>query len=328
MPISNITCITPEPNDNHDSFGSSIAINNKYLAIGDYLANQVVIYTRDNFGQWSRSKIVLPPKDSISDREGYGFGDGLQLDEDFLIISTSGGENNKKERFLINLESETEVKPIGLEIEKNAGLVTFNLFSEGKIRQITLSDRGEESFGASFAHHENLLLVGSPSYTEERGAWLYDLDRLDTEPEKLAIPNIYIGTTVALNKQFAVVGDYDYQPVTFRDFGEVSNRPKSTLIRSLKTGLTTTVHTRGKLSISGSILAFANPYSNVFTDEGYLQLQRISHLQINRITKHPNSRFISIRGYVAKAFVQNGFLITAYDNYELGRHEIHIQEII
>ncbi|MGL5807117.1 MAG: hypothetical protein ACRC11_17040, partial [Xenococcaceae cyanobacterium] len=58
--------------------GSSIAIDNKYLAIGDYLVNRVVIYTSDNSSQWSRSKIVLPPKDFIPDRVGYGFGNELQ----------------------------------------------------------------------------------------------------------------------------------------------------------------------------------------------------------------------------------------------------------
>ncbi|NJQ97608.1 MAG: hypothetical protein HC784_08090 [Hydrococcus sp. CSU_1_8] len=89
MLVSHIACITPEPDDNYDSFGSSVAINNKYLAIGDYLANRVVIYTRDNSGQWSRSKVILPPKDSIPDRESYGFGNELQLDGDFLIISAS-----------------------------------------------------------------------------------------------------------------------------------------------------------------------------------------------------------------------------------------------
>jgi hypothetical protein len=125
MPISNITCITPELEDNYDSFGHSIAINNKYLAISDYLANRVIIYTRELFGQWSRSKVILPPKDSIPDRVGHGFGygDQLQLDGDFLIISASVAENTRNvtnlegfqritnsgcyfdERYLINLDS-------------------------------------------------------------------------------------------------------------------------------------------------------------------------------------------------------------------------------
>ena len=56
MPISNVTCITSKSEKNDDIFGSSIAINNKYLAIGNYMTNRVVIYTRDNSGQWYKTK--------------------------------------------------------------------------------------------------------------------------------------------------------------------------------------------------------------------------------------------------------------------------------
>ncbi|MBE9171335.1 hypothetical protein IQ238_28860 [Pleurocapsales cyanobacterium LEGE 06147] len=341
MPISQITCITPEPEDNYDSFGCSIAINNKYLAIGDYLANRVVIYTRDNYGQWSRSKIVVPPKDALPERVGYGFGygDRLQLDGDFLIISASVAEDIRNvtnlegfqritnsgcyfdERYLINLDSETEVKPIGLPIEKNAGLVTFNLFSEGKIRKVILPDRGERGFGSSFAHHKNLLLVGSPHYREEIGAWLYDLDRLDREPEKLAPFNVYHGMTVALNEDFAVVGDIGDSGGAYRTFpDDIQNRPKWTLIKAIKSGFTTTIPKIGKLSLSGNILAIMNPSFIDFGSGGFLHVYRLN--------KNQESDLILVRGYVANSFVQNGFLVTLSDNYESKNREIHIQEIV
>jgi hypothetical protein len=341
MPISNITCITPEPDDNYDSFGCSIAINNKYLAVGDYLANRVVIYTRDLSGQWSRSKIILPPKDSIPDRVGHGFSYGaqLQLDEDFLIISASVAENTRNvtnlegfqritdsgcyfdERYLINIDSETEAKPIGLAIEKNAGLVTFNLFSEGKIRQVTLPDRGEEVFGYSFAHHDNLLLVGSPHYREEIGAWLYDLDRLNREPEKLTPFNVYRGITVALNEEFAVLGDIGDTGGAYRTFpDDIENRPKWTLIKALNSGLTSTIRQIGELSLSGDILAIMYPSFIDYGKGGFLHVYRLSKNQ-------QEPRLILVRGNVANSFVQNGFLVTLSDNYEAINREIHIQEI-
>ena len=340
MTISNIVCITSETENNDDIFGSSIAINNKYLAIGNYMTNRVVIYTRDNSsGQWRKTGKVSPPKDSIPEQVGYGFSEKLQLDGDFLIISSSIVQDLKKavnpenfqkianssgyfhERYLVNLDTRTEAKPIGLPIEKSAGLVTFNLFSEGKIRKVTLPDREEETFGASFAYYKNLLLVGSPSYMEERGAWLYDLDDRDREPEKLAVPKVYMGETVALNDEFAVVGDPNFQRGPYRLLPEnIPNRPKLTLIRAIKSGLTTTVEKIGKLSLSGDILAFMNPSSNGLVDGGILE--------VHRLNKNPESHLILRRGYVANAFVQNGFLVTVLDNYELGSNEIHIQEIV
>lgn len=342
MPISNIVCITPEPEDNYDSFGCSIAINNKYLAIGDYLANRVVIYTRDNSGQWSRSKIVVPPKDSIPDKVGCGFGFQFQLDGDFLIISVSVSENIKNvtnpeefqritnsvcyfdERYLIDLDSETEVKPIGLAIEKNAGLVTFNLFSEGQIRKVVLPDRRAKGFKYSFVHHNNLLLVGYPSYREEIGAWLYDLDRLDREPEKLAPFNIYRGITIALNEEFAVVGDIGDTGGAYRTFpDDIENRPKWTLIRAIKSGFTTTIPKIGELSLSGNILAIMYPSSipSQSGSGGFLHVYRL-----NKNQQEP--RLILVRGYVANSFVQNGFLVTLSDHYEARNCEIHIQEIV
>jgi hypothetical protein len=315
MPTSNIVCITPEPEDNYDSFGYPVAINNKYLAIGDYLANRVVIYSRENSGQWNRSKIVLPPKDSTSERIGYGFSDKLQLDGDFLVV------NSSVERYSIKLDSETEVKPIALPSEKSVGSVTFNLFSFGKIRQVNLPDKGEEGFGTCFTYCNNLLLVGSPSRTNKTGAWLYDLDRLDCQPEKLAIPNVYIGETVALNDEFAVVGDAAYSGGPYRPLPQnISNRPKSTLIKAIESGLTTTIQRTGKLSLSGDILGLMYPSSTHFVEGGVVELYRLN--------KTSGYRHILTRANIANALVQNGFLVTTYDNYELARHEIHIQEIV
>jgi len=83
MPVYNMTRIIPESEDNTDTFGAAIAINQKYLAVGDYEANRVIIYTRDNSGQWIRTNQILPPKNSLPDQIGSGFGEQVQLEGDF-----------------------------------------------------------------------------------------------------------------------------------------------------------------------------------------------------------------------------------------------------
>ena len=340
MPVYNITRIIPEPEDNRDTFGAAIAINQKYLAVGDYDANRVIIYTRNNSGQWIRSKQVLPPKNSLPDNVGSGFGEQVQLEGNFLLVTAlvmqqvkdvtnpeeftelGGGSYIFNERYLVNLEDlETEPKAVGMPMQKSDGLVTFNLFKEGKMNKVTLPDRGETSLGASFAHHKNLLLVGSPSATKERGAWLYNLDELDKEPEKLAAPNVFLGTSVALNENFAVVGEHYYQTGAYRPWSEdVPNKPKSTLIRANKTGSTRIQQFRGRVSLSDYILAVMYPTFGYFVNG--------ATVEVYGLNSSAGAPLLSMRANVANAFVQNGFLVTVLPTYRFGYHEIHIQELV
>ena len=82
----NKQCIDSLPEDS-GSFGFSVAVNDKYLAVSDFGENRVVIYTRNNSGQWIRTKQILPPKDSVPAKIGSGFARDLQLDGDVLVIN-------------------------------------------------------------------------------------------------------------------------------------------------------------------------------------------------------------------------------------------------
>ena len=97
-------------------------------------------------------------------------------------------------RYLIRLDSETEVKAIDLSVEKKQGSVQLNLLSEGKIKQVTLPDNEEIEFhegfgfGDGFAFDNNLLLVGFASSLTGGGAWLFNLNRPESKPLKLIAP--------------------------------------------------------------------------------------------------------------------------------------------
>ena len=86
MSNSNRICLPSEPGDSA-YFGFSVAINERYLAVGDPNANRVSIYTRDNSDRWTRTKYILPPKNSVPYKLGRGFGRILELDDDALLIS-------------------------------------------------------------------------------------------------------------------------------------------------------------------------------------------------------------------------------------------------
>ena len=305
----NQTCLTSEPGDS-SSFGFSVAINDKYLAVGDPTANHVVIYTRDNQEKWLRTKEIVPPVDSIPDKIGRGFGRDLQLDGNVLVINALTSQLIKDRinpeifygRYLIKLDSETEVQAIDLPMEKESEVVKFNLLSEEKIQQVTLPNNGEKAFGEhtglgyNFAFDNNLLLVGSPAYPQGSGAWLFNLAQLESKPLKLTISDAYIGMTVALNEQFAVVGDL---------FGETiyDQLPPKTLIRSLSNGSTKVIDSYGELSLSGNILAIMRFPS--------FDNSRTALLEVFRLNNDAKPHLIIKRGHpIERAWIQNNFLIT------------------
>ena len=80
-------CLTLFPEDS-SSFGQTLATNGKYLAIGDPLANRVVIYQQDSQQRWQRIQEIYPPKGSIPEQTGVGFGYHLDFDDQILVIGT------------------------------------------------------------------------------------------------------------------------------------------------------------------------------------------------------------------------------------------------
>lgn len=326
MSNPNKTCFFPEPGDS-SSFGCSVVVNKKYLAVGDIGANKVVIYTSDDSGQWSRTREIFPPANLPSYEDGTRFGSRLELDGDILTItaSTSNPPNRIASahltriprikarycqwRFLINLKTETEVKLIKPRMEKTTGLVRFNLLRNEKIEQFVLSNMGEASFGRDIKLHENLLLIGSPSYTEPGGAWLLDLDNLEAEPKKIVpenidFPTVSFGETVALSEQFAAIGHGGrlwYYPL--RPYPHIGGPHPftKTLVRNLRNGSTQIIESFGELSLSGNILAVMLPGSD--------DREQRPLLEVFRLDEDSVPHLIIRRTNVSSAWVQNGFLV-------------------
>ena len=83
---SSLTCLESKPEDTFD-FGKALAINDSYIAVGDPKANRVAIYSYDQAEKkWSRTREIYPPKNSIIDRVGSGFGNSLIFHQNQLVI--------------------------------------------------------------------------------------------------------------------------------------------------------------------------------------------------------------------------------------------------
>ncbi|GAB4531395.1 MAG: hypothetical protein Tsb0014_14880 [Pleurocapsa sp.] len=81
-----VTCLESKPEDSYN-FGQALAINDNYIAVGDPEANRVVIYSYDESqDKWSRTREIYPPKNSVIDQVGSGFGNHLVFNQNQLII--------------------------------------------------------------------------------------------------------------------------------------------------------------------------------------------------------------------------------------------------
>ena len=332
MSNPNRTCFLPEPGDSN-FLGSSVAVNNKYLAVGDTGANKVIIYTPDDSGQWNRDREIRSPVNVAFNGRDSIFGNSLELDEDILTISArirnpdvsrdglsptqaaNTPPTYSHRRYLINLKTDTEIKPIDLLVQREpeSNLVRFNLLRQGKIEQFILPDMGakhlgsNESFYSSMvALHESLLLVGYSSPDKTGGAWLFDLDRPQVEPVKLAVEDTALGDTVAISQQFAAVGVNGFR--WYFPQGNPFDKSYMTLIQNLNNGSTKVIDSFGELSLSGNILAVMRPCNREQELAGLLEVFRLDE----DITPH-----LIRRTNVAKAKVQNGFLITLKTYYRV-----------
>ncbi|ELS03666.1 hypothetical protein Xen7305DRAFT_00033900 [Xenococcus sp. PCC 7305] len=79
------TCLESRAGDSK-SFGTSLAVDGDYLAVGDPEANRVVIYTRKTDGNWQRIHEINPPKRSLAVKRGYGFGYEVAINNSILAI--------------------------------------------------------------------------------------------------------------------------------------------------------------------------------------------------------------------------------------------------
>lgn len=228
-----------------------------------------------------------------------------------LGVSFSGGV------YKVLLDKKAEVKRIdvlsggeisGFSVSADAGKIAFsikreeqpgrwigkvNLLTEGDVKQIlSPTNSAEQNFGVDIDLKNNLLLVGSP-FDDTGAAWLFDLETPENKPQRLAIPNAHIGSTLAISDQFAVVGAIG---------GLTYATPAKTLIKGIKDGSTTVIDGVGELSLDQNILARMHPRSPDGEQQALLELFNLGDNATPRLMKE--------RRDVDRALLENSLLTT------------------
>lgn len=330
---SSSTCLESLSSDSQ-SFGHALAISDDYLAVGDPEANRVIIYSRSNDDKWLRTREILPPKSSATDKVRSGFGYDVSLDKSMLVIGayTEKHKPNNQEGFqytnrlgvafsgavyrvLLNKNADVERIDMldegevsGFSVSADRGKIAFSikreeqpgrwignviLLSEGQITPIASpTDNGADGFGADIALKKNFLLIGSPG-DGTGAAWLFDIETLPNEPQKIAVDDAHLGSTVAISEKFAVVGAVG--GLTY------AVSPK-TLIKAIDDGSTTVTDGVGRLSLDRNVLARVRPRSSDGEQQALLELFDLSDIAAPCLVEQ--------RENIDRALLQNSLLTT------------------
>lgn len=167
--------------------------------------------------------------------------------------------------------------------------------SEGKTEIVSPTGSGADGFGADLALKNHLLLVGYPSW-ELGGAWLFNLEAPNSEPQRLAVANADLGGSVAISDELVAIGAVGGYPALSE-----SPPPPKTLIYSLKDGSNTIIDGYGELSLDRHILARVHPPD--------IEEERKARLELFDLKDIATPRLILERGEIERALLQNRLLI-------------------
>lgn len=152
-----------------DTFGSAVAVDSNWVAVGAWLAKNNMPSTNDDdagavylfqkdttTGQWSQQQKVTP--DSMDWITGDLFGGTLALKGGTLVVGADGDDVDENLQNLVLGAGSVHI------FEKNPNGIFV------QVQKITASDREmNASFGQKISLVDNKLLVGAPGETEKVG---------------------------------------------------------------------------------------------------------------------------------------------------------------
>ena len=158
---TSVTCLESEPEDTY-RFGEALAINDSYIAVGDPEANRVAIYSYDETKkEWSRTKEIYPPENSIIDRVGFSFGSSLVLNQNQLII----GAYSQPKLETIGNEPETEESKLAKEYHGAVYSLVLDKKGQSFLQEIALPNLFKLT-GYSLTIFDNKIALGATTEIE------------------------------------------------------------------------------------------------------------------------------------------------------------------
>ncbi len=282
-------------------FGSSVSLDKSTLVIGAFAR---------------KHKPKNPELFQYTNQLGMSYSGGVYkttLDKETQVQRIDVVSKGEVPGLSISADGETIAYSTMREGEDGRLIGKIHLLSDGNIKHIVSpTDSGAHGFDVGIALKNNLLVAGSGLDAPMGAAWLFDLKAPKSKPQRLAIPNEYIGGIVAISDRFVAVST-----ATANNY----LMPTKTLIVSIEDGSTTVIDGVGVLSLDRNILARMHPHSTAY--DGVPEQQAL--LELFDLTNFNEPRLIVKRGGIEGAYVQNNFLITIPKSYF--RRKICIEQV-
>ena len=158
---TSLTCLESKPNDSNN-FGQALAINDNYIAVGDPQANRVAIYSYDELkNRWSRTREIHPPKNSIINRVGSGFGYSLVFHQNQLVI----GAYSPPKTTTFDDDIESDEYKLTQQYHGAVYSLVLDKKNQSFLQEIALPDRFKLT-GYSLTIFDNKIALGATTETQ------------------------------------------------------------------------------------------------------------------------------------------------------------------
>jgi hypothetical protein len=236
--------------------GESLTANQKYLAVGDSGANRVIVYKRTASQQWTKLHTILPPKNSLIDKIGRGFGYRLALTGDTLVIGAYASKQSPPAQeqalypfqppdqnglahtgavYSTSIVSNTPLKRLdkllsrelsGFSVVADSGRIAFGVLGYNNRNQtsksttlLSANSRRTINIGGEIALRKNRLVVGQNIDKQQGHISIFNLINPDAVPEVIKVPLKRV-SAIELTDKFMIISEEKYLISTSRETSE------------------------------------------------------------------------------------------------------------
>ena len=329
-------CIEPQSGDT-PRFGDALVANDRYLAIGDTQASQIVVYRHTAQRQWVRLRTIglpaNPPIVQPNSNFGYSVTYKLAISGDKLVIGkvvsrarpssqeaafypykppadrgmtydgavyrTSIASNSPLER----IDRPQEKELAGFSVAADGGKIAFSVAtygskSPGYVTVISGSRRYSLAASGEIAMNKNLLVAGSTISGQQGKLAIFNLVDATPSPRNLAIP-----TTVrdlALADKYIVVAEQLFNGFTPLD-RDRAMLPKTWFVNIADLSITS-IDGFGKISAYGNKLVRSYPST--------ADNEAIGKIELFNLSTMPPRSLGSRTADIQRSFLMKNYLFT------------------